>query len=135
MFLTTCNKRTSQLAFSDLKHRHDCCCKRIKIGRRSSVFKVESDERKVRSNSEYSSNKNSQNRRRCKVCTDTDSPPKSCIPNKAKTTMKRKRRKSKLTMDFMEFNSETTRFLSGAQYLRKRKRKAREVQVTLVLRK
>lgn len=35
--------------------------------------------------------------------------------------MKRKRRKSKLTMDFMEFSRETTRFRRGAQYLRRRR--------------
>lgn len=52
---------------------------------------------------------------------DTDCPPNSCIPNKAKTTMKRKRRNSKLMMDFMEFNRDTTRFRRGAQYLRRRK--------------
>lgn len=37
--------------------------------------------------------------------------------------MKRKRRKSKLMMDFMEFSRETTRFRRGAQYLRKRRRR------------
>lgn len=55
---------------------------------------------------------------------DTDCPPNSCIPSNAKTTMKRKRRKSKLMIDFMEFRRETTRFRRGAQYLeRKRSRK------------
>lgn len=44
-------------------------------------------------------------------------PPKSCIPSKAKTTMKRNRRKSKLMMDFIEFRRETTRFLKEFQYL------------------
>lgn len=44
-------------------------------------------------------------------------PPKSCIPRRAKTTMKRKRRKSKLMMDFMELIKETTRFRRDAQYL------------------
>lgn len=39
------------------------------------------------------------------------------MPSNAKTTMKRKRRKSKLIMDFMEFNKDTTRFLRDAQYL------------------
>lgn len=47
----------------------------------------------------------------------THCPPKSCIPKRAKTTMKRKRRKRRLMMDFMEFRRETTRFLSEAQYL------------------
>lgn len=40
------------------------------------------------------------------------------MPSSANTTMKRKRRKSKLMMDFMEFRRETTRFLSEFQYLR-----------------
>lgn len=44
-------------------------------------------------------------------------PPKSCMPRSAKTTMKRKSRKSKLIMDFMEFIRDTTRFLRDAQYL------------------
>lgn len=48
----------------------------------------------------------------------THCPPKSCMPSSANTTMKRKRRKSKLMMDFMEFRRETTRFLSEFQYLR-----------------
>lgn len=49
------------------------------------------------------------------VCTHR--PPKSCIPNRAKTTVKRKRRKRRLMMDFMELMRDTTRFLSEAQYL------------------
>lgn len=48
----------------------------------------------------------------------THCPPKSCIPSRAKTTMNRKSRKSKLMMDFMEFSRETTRFLREFQYLR-----------------
>ena len=44
-------------------------------------------------------------------------PPKSCMPSRAKTTMKRKRRKSKLIMDFMELSRDTTRFLREFQYL------------------
>lgn len=44
-------------------------------------------------------------------------PPKTCMPRSAKTTMKRKSRKSKLIMDFMEFIRDTTRFLRDAQYL------------------
>lgn len=47
-------------------------------------------------------------------------PPNSCIPSRAKTTMKRKRRKSRLIIDFMELISETTKFLRDAQYLEKR---------------
>lgn len=45
-------------------------------------------------------------------------PPNSCIPNSAKMTMKRKRRTSKLTMDFIEANSEATRLRRLDQYLR-----------------
>lgn len=48
----------------------------------------------------------------------THCPPKSCMPSRAKTTMKRKRRKSKLMMDFMELRRETTRFRREFQYLR-----------------
>lgn len=46
-------------------------------------------------------------------------PPNSCIPSRAKTTMKRKRRKSKLMIDFMELIKETTKFRRDAQYLQK----------------
>lgn len=52
----------------------------------------------------------------------THCPPNSCIPSRANTTMKRKRRKSRLMMDFMELRRETTRFLSEFQYLRRRRR-------------
>lgn len=48
----------------------------------------------------------------------THCPPKSCMPSRAKTTMNRKRRNSKLMMDFMELRRETTRFLREFQYLR-----------------
>lgn len=47
----------------------------------------------------------------------THCPPKSCIPSRAKTTMNRKSRKSRLMMDFMEFSKDTTRFLREFQYL------------------
>lgn len=47
----------------------------------------------------------------------TDCPPKSCMPSRAKTTMKRKSRNSKLMMDFIELRRDTTRFLREAQYL------------------
>lgn len=47
-------------------------------------------------------------------------PPNSCIPSRAKTTMKRKRRKRRLIIDFMELISETTKFLRDAQYLENR---------------
>lgn len=49
----------------------------------------------------------------------THRPPKSCIPNRANTTVKRKRRKRRLMMDFMELMRDTTRFLREAQYLAK----------------
>ena len=44
-------------------------------------------------------------------------PPNSCIPRRAKTTMKRKRRKRKQMIDFIELIKETTRFRRDAQYL------------------
>lgn len=47
-------------------------------------------------------------------------PPNSCIPSRANTTMKRKRRNSRLMMDFMELMRDTTRFLREAQYLTER---------------
>lgn len=43
--------------------------------------------------------------------------------------MKRKSRNSKLTMDFMEFRRETTRFRRGAQYLRSRLKKKNHLTV------
>lgn len=49
----------------------------------------------------------------------TDCPPKSCMPSRAKTTMKRKSKKSKLMMDFMELSRDTTRLRKDAQYLKK----------------
>lgn len=53
------------------------------------------------------------------------------MPSSAKTTMKRKRRKSKLMMDFMELRRETTRFLSEFQYLRGSSKTQRETAMTL----
>lgn len=47
----------------------------------------------------------------------TDCPPKSCMPSRANTTMKRKSRNSKLMMDFIELSRETTRLRKDAQYL------------------
>ena len=44
-------------------------------------------------------------------------PPNSCIPSRANIRMKRKRRRRRDTMDFIEANRETTRFLSDPQYL------------------
>ena len=45
------------------------------------------------------------------------------MPSRAKTTMKRKSRNSKLMMDFMELSRDSTRFLREAQYLVKTERK------------
>jgi hypothetical protein len=56
---------------------------------------------------------------------NTHCPPKSCMPSRAKTTMKRKRRKSKLIMDFIELRRDTTRFLREFQYLGKAERRER----------
>lgn len=47
----------------------------------------------------------------------TYSPPKSCIPSKAKMRMKRKRRNNRLTMDLILLSRETTRLRSEDQYL------------------
>lgn len=43
------------------------------------------------------------------------------MPSRAKTTMKRKSRKSKLMMDFIELSSETTRLRKDFQYLARRR--------------
>jgi len=39
------------------------------------------------------------------------------MPSKAKTTINRKRRKSKLMIDFMELMRDTTKFRKEVQYL------------------
>lgn len=44
-------------------------------------------------------------------------PPKSCIPNRAKIRMKRKRRNRRERIERMELNREMTRFLNDDQYL------------------
>lgn len=49
-------------------------------------------------------------------------PPNSCMPSKAKTTINRKRRKSKLMIDFMELIRDTTKFRKDDQYLIKKKK-------------
>lgn len=49
----------------------------------------------------------------------TDCPPKSCMPSRANTTMKRKSRNSKLMIDFIELRRDTTRLRKDAQYLMK----------------
>jgi len=48
------------------------------------------------------------------------------MPSRANTTMKRKRRKSKLMMDFMEFKSETTRLRKEFQYLQRERKSENE---------
>lgn len=52
----------------------------------------------------------------------TDCPPKSCMPSRANTTMKRKSRNSKLMIDFIELRRDTTRLRKDAQYLMKKKK-------------
>ena len=47
------------------------------------------------------------------------------MPSRANTTMKRKRRNSRLMMDFMELSRDTTRLRKGAQYLTTREREGR----------
>ena len=46
-------------------------------------------------------------------------PPNNCMPKRAKIRMKRKRRRSKEMMDFMELSRETTRLRNEDQYLEK----------------
>lgn len=45
------------------------------------------------------------------------------MPSRANTTMKRKSRKSKLMIDFIELRRDTTRLRKDAQYLVKKKQK------------
>lgn len=44
-------------------------------------------------------------------------PPNTCIPSRAKMTMKRKRSRSREAMDFTEFRRDTTKLLRDVQYL------------------
>jgi len=44
-------------------------------------------------------------------------PPNSCIPSKAKMTMKRKSKSNKLAIERIEFNSDATRLRNADQYL------------------
>lgn len=46
-----------------------------------------------------------------------NSPPNSCIPNRANISMNKKRRNSSEMMDLIELSREITRFLSDDQYL------------------
>ena len=48
----------------------------------------------------------------------TYSPPNNCIPSKAKIRMNKNSRNSKLTMDRILLNSDTTKFRSDAQCLK-----------------
>ena len=57
-------------------------------------------------------------------------PPKSCIPNRAKMRMNRKRRRRREMMDFIELRRETTRLRKEDQYLEEKNRK---IPVKIVL--
>lgn len=46
-----------------------------------------------------------------------NAPPKSCIPNKAKIKMKRKRRNKRDKIERIELNNEMTKFRNEDQYL------------------
>lgn len=46
-------------------------------------------------------------------------PPNTCIPRREKITMKRKRRRSREAIDWMEFNSDATKLERDRQYLKK----------------
>ena len=46
-------------------------------------------------------------------------PPKSCMPNRAKMRMNKKRSNKSEIIDFIELNKEMTRFLKEDQYLKK----------------
>ncbi len=48
---------------------------------------------------------------------ETYSPPNNCMPNRAKIRMNKKRRNSKLTIDRILLNKETTKLRSDAQCL------------------
>ena len=50
-----------------------------------------------------------------------NSPPKSCIPSKAKMKMNRKRRSNSERMEEIAFIKATTKFLSEDQYLEENK--------------
>ena len=54
------------------------------------------------------------------------------MPRRANTTMKRKRRKSRLMMDFMELMRDTTRFLRDAQYLFRNKHRTKATLVMIM---
>lgn len=54
------------------------------------------------------------------------------MPSRAKTTMNRKRRKSKLMMDFMELSRDTTRLRRDAQYLTRNGRNKRTCLIECV---
>lgn len=48
---------------------------------------------------------------------NTNIPPNSCMPNRANMSKNKNNRKSKLTMDFREFNKAWARFRNEVQYL------------------
>lgn len=55
--------------------------------------------------------------RRTSVSSKSYLPPKSCMPSRAKMTMKRKSSSSSEAMERMELSSDATRLLSDVQYL------------------
>lgn len=50
-------------------------------------------------------------------------PPNTCIPRRAKMTMKRKRSRSREAMDFTELSKDATKLFSDVQYLKTHERK------------
>jgi hypothetical protein len=61
--------------------------------------------------------------RRTSVSSKSYLPPKSCMPSRAKMTMKRKSSNSREAMERMELSRDATRLLSDVQYLSKRSSK------------
>lgn len=58
--------------------------------------------------------------RRTFMSSKSNLPPKSCMPSRAKTMMKRKRRRSREAMERTELSREATRLLKDVQYLGRR---------------
>ena len=57
-------------------------------------------------------------------------PPKTCMPSRAKMTMKRKSRRSKEAIDWIELSSDATRLDKERQYLQRVNREKRQQHVT-----
>lgn len=55
--------------------------------------------------------------RRTSMSSKSNLPPKSCMPSRAKTMIKRKRRRSREAMERTELSREATRLLKDVQYL------------------